>query len=176
MRTSISFALLVVAVAGCRGTTDAPTGEGYVDLRADQVMIDVTHHPTSDGIRSAIGRYDTVFVFNDSAMYHVKGVDLQLFDADGRQSATIEADSGAFNQSTDAMIARGSVILITQQNCTIRTEELHYDPNTRRVWSEVTTRFEFGDRAGTSDSFAADDQFTRVTLTNARGQIPTECR
>lgn len=175
MRRLIALTLMALA-GGCGGTADGPTGEGYQDLVADQIMIDVTHYPTTDGIRSAIGTYDSVYVFTDSSMYHVKGVHLELFDTDGRSTATIESDSGAFNQATDAMIARGSVVLVTQERCTIRTEELHYDPNTRRVWSDVTTRFEYGARAGTSDSFAADDQFTRVTLTNARGQIPTECR
>lgn len=176
MRKRILIAgLTLVGAAACNGVGTESTGEGYEDLPADQIMIDVTHNPTSGGVRSAIGRYDTVYVFRDSSVYHVKGVDLRTFDPDGRQSATIDADSGSLNQATDALIARGNVVLVTENNCTIRTEELHYDPNTRQIWSDLPTRFEFGDRVTTADRFRADDGFRNINATNVRGQIPSGC-
>jgi LPS export ABC transporter protein LptC len=166
----------MLGVAGCRGVTDDPTGEGYQDLPADQIMIDATHNPTSNGIRSAIGRYDTVFVFTDSSQYRVKGVDLTTFDPEGRQSATIRADSGVLNQATDAMIARGGVVLVTENNCTIRTEELHYDPGSRKIWSDLPTRFEFGGgRVTTADRFRADDGFRNINASGVSGQMPSGC-
>lgn len=175
MRLIAIVAVLGLGWTACNGVTEQPTGEGYQDLSADQIMIDVTHNPTSNGVRSAIGRYDTVYVFADSSLYHVKGVDLQTFDPDGRRSATITADSGTLNQATDALVARGHVVLVTENVCTIRTEELHYDPDTRQLWSELPTRFEWDGRATTADRFRADDGFRNINATNVRGQMPSGC-
>jgi len=177
-RTGFGAAVISVLAAvtvACGGVTSAPTGEGYEDLPADQIMIDVTHNPTSDGVRSAIGQYDTVYVFADSSLYHVKGVNLRTFDPEGRQSATIKSDSGTLNQATDAMIARGHVVLVTENNCTIQTEELHYDPNSRQIWSDVATRFEFGGRVTTADRFRADDAFRNINASGVSGQMPSGC-
>jgi LPS export ABC transporter protein LptC len=168
-------AALLLAVAACRGVTEQATGEGYESLEADQVMVGVTHNPTSNGVRSAIGEYDTVFVFKDSSVYHVKGVNLRTFDPDGRESATITADSGSLNQATDALIARGNVVLVTENRCTILTEELHYDPDTRQLWSEYPTRFEINGSVTTADRFRADDGFSNINATNVRGQMPAGC-
>ncbi|HUF70486.1 MAG TPA: LPS export ABC transporter periplasmic protein LptC [Longimicrobiales bacterium] len=168
-------AMLILALAACRGVTDEPTGDGYQDLRSDKIMIDATHNATNNGVRSAIGQYDTVYVFDDSTVYHVKGVNLQTFDVDGRHSSTITADSGSLNQATDALIARGSVVLVTENLCTIRTEELNYDPGTRQLWSELPTRFEWDGRITTADRFRADDGFRNINATNVRGQMPSGC-
>jgi LPS export ABC transporter protein LptC len=168
-------AAAMLGIGACNGVTDQATGEGYEELRSDQIMTDVAHNPTSDGVRSAIGLYDTVFVFNDSSVYHVKGVNLRTFDPDGRQSATITADSGTLNQATDALVARGNVVLVTENVCTIRTEELHYDPDTRQLWSELPTRFEWDGRVTTADRFRADDGFRNINATNVRGQMPSGC-
>lgn len=170
-----SAAAVLLALAACQGVTDEPTGEGYMDLPADNIMTDVTHNPTSDGVRSAIGLYDTVYVFSDSSVYHVKGVNLRTFDPDGRQSATITADSGSLNQATDKLIAQGNVVLVTQNACTIRTDELHYDPDTRQLWSDFPTRFEFQGRVTTADRFRADDGFLNINASNVRGQMPSAC-
>lgn len=167
--------LALLGIVACRGIASEPTGEGYEDLPADQIMVDVTHNPTSDGVRSAIGRYDTIFEFSDSSVYHVKGVNLQTFDPDGRASATIEADSGSLNRTTEALIARGHVVLVTEKGCTIRTEELHYDPSTRQLWSELSTRFEFNGRVTTADRFRADDGFHSINASGVRGGMPSAC-
>jgi LPS export ABC transporter protein LptC len=167
---------LAIAIGACGGASTAPSGGDYQDLAADKIMIGTKHTQYSDGVRSAEGQYDTVFVFNDSAVYHLRGVNTRMFDAAGRLSATITADSGVLNQSTDAMIAQGNVVLVTQQNCTIKSDELHYDPETRRIWSDVATRFEFDGKVTTAKKFNADDSFNQVTAEGLTGAFPTGCR
>jgi LPS export ABC transporter protein LptC len=173
----LAILLLAVLATACgRGVSTEPTGEGYTDLNADQIMIQASHTQYSNGVRSAEGVYDTVFIFRDSAVYHLRGVNTKMYDVDGRQSATIVADSGVLNQATDAMIAQGNVVLVTQNNCTIKSEELHYDPETRRIWSDVATRFEVGGKVTTARKFNADDGFNQVTAEGLSGAFPTGCR
>jgi LPS export ABC transporter protein LptC len=166
---------LAIAVIACGAPATGPGSADYRDLPADQIMTGVNHNSTSDGIRSATGTFDTVYVFNDSSAYYLKGVSQQLFDAEGRQSATIRSDSGVLNLATNAMIARGKVVLLTQKQCRIESEELHYDPQTRRVWSDVFTTFVAGDRTATAQSFNADDQFNNVSTRGLNGLLPDGC-
>jgi LPS export ABC transporter protein LptC len=176
MNSRMVLSCLAIALAACGGASTAPSSGDYEDLAADKVMIGTTHTQYSNGVRSAEGQYDTVYVFNDSAVYHLRGVNTRMFDADGKQSATIKADSGTLNQSTDAMIAQGHVVLVTQLNCTIKSEELHYDPETRRIWSNVDTRFEVGGKVTTAKKFNADDSFNQVTAEGLTGAFPTGCQ
>ena len=117
------------------------------------------------------GTFDTVYVFNDSSTYRLKGVSQQLFDAEGRPSATIRSDSGTLNLATNAMIALGKVVLVTAKQCRIESEELHYDPQSRRVWSDVFATFVAGDRRATAQSFNADDQFINVSTRGLNGLL-----
>ena len=161
----------LLALAACNGV-DAPTGEGYQDLPADQVLTGVHQTYTSNGVQSAIGVFDTVYRFTDSSKVHLRGVNLRMFDETGQQTATVTSTSGVLNDATNEMTALGNVVLITNDLRKIETEELHYDPNTRRLWSDVTTRMTYEGNLQIGDSFQADDQFTRVTIQNPRGDVP----
>lgn len=164
--------LLVTAVAACGGNMDEPTGEGYRDLEADQIMVGVHYTPTEDGLRKAVGAFDTVFVYNDSSVYNLKGVTLDIYSAEGKPAAKVTSETGRLNQATDAMTATGHVVLITPDNTRIETEELHYDPTTHRIWSDVETHQITSDgKVSIADSFATDDQFNRTTFKNLRGDV-----
>jgi LPS export ABC transporter protein LptC len=163
----------VVAVLVAGSCADAgPTGEGYRDLPADHIMVGATHTATDNGLRAAVGVFDTVYVFADSSLYHLRGVNLRLYNTEGRETALVTSRTGVLNTVTEAMVARGGVVLITSDQRKIETEELHYDPTQHRVWSTVTTRMTYQGRVQTGDSFNADDQFTRVEVSNPRGDVP----
>lgn len=168
------FSVLTVAAA-CQTAGQGGGGTEYRELPSDQIMIGVTVNSTSNGIRSATGTYDTVYVFNDSSSYHVKGVRSQLFNAAGEPTATITADSGVMNLATDALVARGNVVLITQTGCRIESEQLDYDPQLRRISSPVAARFLAGGRETTVTSFDADDEFVNVRATGMSGALPEGC-
>jgi hypothetical protein len=76
------------------------------------------------------------------------------------------------DQNTNRMIARGSVVLVVKgaNGRTVYTEELHYDPNQKQVWSDVQTRMVFPDgRQNTVKSFRSDDQFDNFTAEGLTG-------
>jgi len=172
MSARASLPGLCLAIAAACSEVGAPTGEGYQELPADQVLIGATHVFTSNGLRSAVGVFDSVFVFTDSSVYHLRGVNLTMYDETGRQTSTVTARSGSMNVATDAMVAEGNVILVTSDLQKIETEQLHYDPTTRRVWSDVETKRTVDGRVQIGDAFSADDQFTRVVIQNPRGEVP----
>ncbi|MGH7506951.1 MAG: LPS export ABC transporter periplasmic protein LptC [Longimicrobiales bacterium] len=163
-------ALLVVA---CGGSPQEPVAGDFHELPADNVMTNVEFRPTSNGVRSAILRSDTVYAYEDSAEYKLVGVDLEIFDESGRRTATLTSERGEFNTATEAMVALGNVVLITvQDERRVETEELHYDPSSRQIWSDVPTVMHTKDGPQRGTSFRADDQFQRVQVIGFEGKIP----
>jgi LPS export ABC transporter protein LptC len=162
----------VSLAAACGGTSTDPMVEEFESLPADKIMEGVEFSSTSSGVRSAKLLSDTAYLFEDSSRMHLRGVDLEMYDANGTRTAHLTSKTGVFDQSTEAMIATGDVVLVViKDGRRILTEELHYDPQTRRVWSDVQTRQTLPDGTDmTVESFTADDQFNNVQTKGARGR------
>ncbi len=157
-------------LSACKGAEVTPAAaEGYRDITADQVVIGMEQYVTVLGRQRAILRGDTAYVYEDSAKAHVKKVNLTLFDDAGRESAQLTSREGDFSNQTQAMVARGNVVLVTRgaQPRTIESEELHYDPNTKRIWSTKPTVMRSSDGVVRGSGFEADENFTNVRVTNA---------
>ncbi|MGH7467020.1 MAG: LPS export ABC transporter periplasmic protein LptC [Longimicrobiales bacterium] len=167
---SIALVTLVGLTAAC-GQQTGPTGEDFQEVPADLIMIDMTSFMTSNGVRKARLQGDTAHVYDDSAKVAVKGVRLAFFDEQGNQSGSLTSSTGDFNTVTQAMIARGKVVLVTALgNRRIETEELHYDPQTHRLWSTMKTLMVEGENRSTGDGFEADDKFENVKVKNPKGR------
>jgi LPS export ABC transporter protein LptC len=171
----IMRALVILAVAAglaaCRGTTE-PNNGFYESLPADQVLMGVNHAVTVDGVRRSLLRSDTTLVFNDSAAVQLRGVNLEIYGDEGNLRATLTSLSGALNQNTNQMVARGNVVLIVHgaQGRTVWTEELHYDPTQKRIWSDVRTRTRT-DRGEelTGEGFSSDEEFRNFQIRQPAG-------
>lgn len=169
MRTAVP--LLLAALAACDGSTE-PVSEDYQPLPADQVMISFDHTITAAGVRRAHLVADTAYVYEDSSSVELRVVHLEMFDEEGRPSSTLTSESGNYNQTTQRTVARGSVVLEIEgpNGGTVWTEELHYDPATKRVWSNVATRYLTTDGKDLhGEGFTADDQFLNVAITGGSG-------
>jgi LPS export ABC transporter protein LptC len=158
----------MLAVLGCgQQPATLPTGEGFVMLDADQVIYGFEQYITKNGRNTAVMRGDTAHIYEDSMLAKVKNSSVVLYDERGNVSARLKSKTGVVHSGTQRMIARGNVVLTTDAGRTIETEELHYDPETHRVWSTVRTvqRYQGGVLTGTG--FDADDKFQNVRITGA---------
>jgi hypothetical protein len=184
MRTILIAAVAALSLSACRGATD-PTNGGreYESLPADQVMIGVDHAMTLGGVRQSLLRTDTTLIFDDSATIQLRVVDLEIYDEAGQVRATLTSTSGELNRNTNKMVARGVAGCMEQpdhrgcvkltvrgaQGRVVWTQELHYDPQQKRVWSDVRTRSRSDNGQDvTFASFTSDDQFR-----NFSGQRPS---
>lgn len=161
--------LLLVLVGACGGPqTDPTAGEGFRQLVADQVIAGFEQHLTEDGRHKVLMRGDTAYIFEDSALAKVRNMNIIMYDEAGHVSARLTALAGDINTAHQGMVARGNVVLITEQDGRrIETEELHFDPRTHRIWSDVRTvqHHEGGILMGSG--FEADDKFQNVQIRQA---------
>lgn len=133
------LALLALVTAACNGPA-APAGTDYQELPADMVTVAMRYYSTEGDRSAAELRADTAFEFQDSSGYRLRGVDLVIFDeTTGEQTATLTSERGTFDQRTEAMIARGNVVLVTSDGNRIESPELHYEPRIGRLWSDSSS-------------------------------------
>lgn len=164
--------LLLVAACAGGGAETVVTSE-YQDLPADRVLYDAAFTTTVAGVRRAFQESDSMYVDEDSTAAQLFGVKLLMYDTLGRQTANLRSQRGRFDQRTQKMVAQGKVVLTLSDGRRIETEELNYDPETHRIWSDVFTRMHWADGGSTTfDTFTVDDEFRNPMGTNARGRIP----
>lgn len=166
--------LLMLVASACQRTTE-PDSTDFQSVPADMMVVGMQQNITASGIRVGLLRGDTALVFDDSTTVKVKNVDLTIYaEGTGAERAHLTAREGDFNQQTQFMVARGNVVLVTNDGKRIETEELQYDPQSKRIWSSrETTLIEPGSRI-VGDGFEADETFTNYRITRPRGQVSSD--
>jgi len=170
---ALAGALVAGALAGCGNTgTEPRAGQDFLQMPADYVLAGLTHYLTEDGVRRGVLNADSAYFYADSARADLKKVHLVLYNTSGQEAADLVSKTGQLDQRTNAMVARGNVVLVAKTGSQrVETQELHYDPNSHRIWSTVTsTIFQGGNRTVT-DGFNADDQLQNIQMNRVRGTV-----
>ncbi len=161
-------AILGAALAACGNAgTEPRAAQDYPQLPADYVVAGVTHYLTEDGVRRGVLNADTAYFYADSAKANLVKVHLLLYNATGQKAADLTSRTGQLDQRSNAMIARGNVVLVATGGGAqrVETQELHYDPNTHKVWSDVSsTIYQGGTRTVAGGGFSADDQLQNISM------------
>ncbi len=166
-------ALATGALAACDNSgTEPRAAQDYPQLPADYVLSNIKHYLTEDGIRRGVLNADSAYFYADSARADLRKVHLLLYNETGQAVADLTSKTGQLDQRTNAMIARGNVVLVARDGSQrVETQELHYDPTGHRIWSDVaSTIYQNGGRTQT-DGFSADDQLKNITMNRVRGTV-----
>lgn len=167
-------ALGVLAGCGSGGVEPSAVADAG-DMRADNIIVNAQEWLTKDGVRSALLVSDTAFVFRDSSVVHLKGVRVTMYDENGKSTGHLTSKRGTVNQRTQGMTALGNVVLIMQGR-RIETEELHYEPRSSRIWSQVATTMTDNGNTVHGTSFSAllgpGGVLKNVHVENPKGTSP----
>jgi LPS export ABC transporter protein LptC len=129
-----------VLLAACReGAPVAILTQEIAFLDADAVTIGGEHIFLNEtGLRASHLVFDTMFQWRDSADYHLRGVDLTVYNEDdGTERVLVTATEGTMDERGERLVARGNVVLIVPaEGRRLESGELHYDPELERIWSD----------------------------------------
>lgn len=166
--------LALLLLGGCgRASGNGVVAAEDAQLGADRVLYDTRYNTTVEGVRRAVQLADSMYMYEDSATAQLFGVRLMMYDTLGNRTADLRAERGTANQRTKMMLARGNVVLVLSDGRRIESEELSYDPDTHRIWSDVFTRMTWPDGSVTTfETFTVDDEFRNPRGTGLRGQVP----
>jgi LPS export ABC transporter protein LptC len=172
MKRNIFWMLVLVAVAGCRdgATTPSPAATPE-EMRADQILYGMQHRMSHEGIQRALMYGDTAYVLQGGGNIDVVGVRMIFFDEQGRETGNLTSQTGTYQLRAGTMVAQGNVILNTRGEGgerILETEQLHFDINGDRLWSDQAVVMREGGREIRGTSFQSDGRFQNVTVTRAQ--------
>jgi len=160
-----------VALAACESVENTTVANEFMQGIDAPVVFGMVSYITTEGVRQARVQADTAFTFADSAKVDLRIMTVDFYDEAGVERATVRGTHGEWNQDTDLMIARGDVeLLVHSDSSIIRSPEIHYDPETDRIWSDSATSRTMRDGSLTrGSSFESDIEFTSIRILNVRG-------
>ena len=163
---------LMLVLLGCETQAEPPVASGEVaSMDADQVMFGVEYFVTGNGVVRGVLRSDTAFMYEDSALVRVRPVNLTLYGEQGDTAGVVTARSGLLNTRTQVMVANGDVVVQEVGGDRIETDELHFDPNRDRVWSEVATTIHRDGTELRGSGFTSNTQLTDTRIETPRGRV-----
>lgn len=170
-RLLLGSGFLLLAACGSGGTGNAARGEPTA-LQADKVVIGVRHYITTDGIRQALLKADTAFFYNETDPIEFRQVELTIYGATGEVAAILTAEMALLDPHTEAMEAKGNVVIVApEDDQRVETEELHYDPNLDRLWSDQPTTLTREGRPTRGEGFTSDGRGQNVKIIRPSGHV-----
>lgn len=174
-RGTILVALL--GLAACRQSATTPPAARTPALSVDQVLYDVAHVITVDGVRRARVEGDSAYVEDEGRQLRLFRVRLEFYDSVGKVQGRLQARMADYNVPTGLMHAQGAVTLRTpgpRGLRVLRSEELYYDPRRGELWTERAFVWTDGPSTLTGTRFRSDVRFENVTVERARtrGGLP----
>lgn len=162
MRIFTAVLTCLLAAACSQQSTTPSAGDEAFDLPADQIGFFVNSTLTHAGIRRAEMSADTALSFEQSRRWDLSGVNLTFYDDNGKKAGTLTSDDGDYDMGAGLFIARGNVVLITpgeENDRRLETEELLFDIEGDKLWSDVDFTLYEDDQTTYGTSFRTDGQF-----------------
>ncbi len=172
-RGAAACVLALSTLTACNDASDTPVASDFMQSIDAPVVFGMTAYLTSTGVRQGKVEADTAYTYADSTDVDLRGMHVAFYDDDGGERATVTARTGEWNQETDRMVARGDVVLIVDADSSkIESQEINYDPDSDRVWSDSATVRTLKDGSVTrGSSFESDIDFQNVVVRNPRGGV-----
>lgn len=136
---------------------------------ADQILINMTHFVTIDGIQRAKVTADTAYFYSATQTAELRTVHITFFDVTGAVTTNLTCREGTYRWQTDDMEGRGDVRAVTTDGRTLRTEVLRYSQTRNEVSSDRHFVFDGPNRHIEGQGFTSDPGFQNVTATKPRG-------
>lgn len=131
--------LAALAAAACgEEPSPEPSGPDFGELEADQVMVEVEHYMTREGVRRAHLKADTVYLLDEGSTAHLRRFTVDFFGEQGEQTSVLRAVDGLYEMRDGDMRAREDVRVVDADEAQrLRTEELIYDASDGKLRSEA---------------------------------------
>lgn len=163
--------LLLLGLLTACGEEGAIPASGDVALpRCDNEIEGLRQNLTREGVRTAFLQADRGCLWQNSDTIVVEGFRLTVYQDDtGIEQAVVTGERGVLNTVSERMRANGNAILfIAAQGRRIESEELYYDPQANRMYSDSATVMYMEGRVVEGSGFDSDLSFENPTIRQFR--------
>jgi len=137
MRAVSAVFLCIVATTACSPKKQPPTAShSPLADSADQVMYGARFVLTDQGLSRAHMNADTAYFFDDNTRMEFENVLTTFFTATGAKDAVLTSRRGTYNSRTNNMIARGNVVVVSEDGRRLTTPELIYNQQKNQISSD----------------------------------------
>ena len=136
---------------------------------ADQMLINMTHQLTRNGIVRAKVEADTTYMHTTAGVADLRKVRVTFYDAQGNETSTLTSNVGTYQLRSGDMEGRGDVVVLTQDGRQLTTEVLRYVQAKDSVFSDVPFVFDSPGRHIEGEGFVSDPSFRTVIAKQPRG-------
>jgi len=171
-RLLLTFFLDVVVstflVVGC-GTGTNTTATITAADTADQILYDMTHYVTVEGVQRARVKADTAYFYQTTQTGELRHVTITFFDAHGAETSTMTAREGTYHWRTGDMEGRGNVVVVTTDGHTLKSDGMRYSQQKNEVSSDQAFVFDAPNQHIEGEGFTSDPNFRNLTAKRPRG-------
>ena len=127
----------IAAISSCDSRTAPPVARGSAMAdSADQIMYGAHFNLTDKGLSRAELLSDTAYFFEDNTRVELRKVEATFYTMTGARDAYLTSKRGTYRSRLGSMLARDSVVVITEEGRRLTTPELKYDQATNEISSD----------------------------------------
>ncbi len=164
--------LLAVILTGCGGD-ESPTFEkqpGLADEQSDSVRIVSTKNNNVEYILNA--RH--IQRFYNSRTLDADTVRVESFDQDGHLRSVLTGREAVMDEVKNILTAQGNVIIVNDENDTLKTEHLVWNRNTDAIFAKGKVTIIRGENIFHGHSLQTDTSFRELRSVNVAGSGKVE--
>lgn len=168
---------LTLLASGCNGRKKTPPVSAHSTLAdsADQVMYGARFNLTDQGVLHAQLVADTAYFFDDNTRVELMHVNTTFFTTVGVKNAVLTSRRGTYHTATGLMVARGDVLVNSEDGRQLRSEELKYDQSRNEIASDSAFALTEPNRRLEGIGFRSDPNLQNIhvlkTLSGTAGAI-----
>jgi LPS export ABC transporter protein LptC len=101
-----------------------------------------------------------------------KGIKVEFFEKDNTLSSQLTANSATYDKTTGVYTAIGNVVVVGKKDGNeLKTEKLHWNPETKKVYTDVFVTIKEDDTILYGDGLIANEDFSYYKITFPKGTI-----
>lgn len=134
---AIACLCLAAATTACDDRTAPPVvSRSALADSADQVMFGARFNLTDKGLSRAELLSDTAYFFEDNTRIELRKVEATFYTMTGARDAYLTSKRGTYNSRFGSMLARGDVVVITEEGRRLSTPLLMYNQQQNEISSD----------------------------------------
>lgn len=170
-------AVLLGTFAACGNPPGPPVAsQTLLPDSAEQMLFGIELTLTDGGVRRAIVKSDTLYMYDDNTREELRKVIARFFTNSGEQQAVLTSNQGTHSSRLGTMEARGNVVVISSDGKQLVTPHLKFDPTRNEISSDSAFTLTEGERVTKGIGFVSNPDMTNMRILAAAQMTGTQVK
>jgi LPS export ABC transporter protein LptC len=170
---SIILMSLGIMLFSCENDINVINSLGIAEGQAVESTYDVEMTITDSGRVTMLMKSPQIdkYMGDREFMEMPKGISIIFYDSVGNVRSTLDADYAISYAGSKIMEAKNNVVAVNEQGQTLYTEELIWDQQKHKIYTENEVKIVTEDKTLFGDGLTADESFNNWEIDKPRGDL-----